>query len=71
MTQANYGSFFVSEVPANYGAGTYSVDPATFTYTIETVTTNFNCYKFSVDNMVAEIANGGPIWFALKPTIMV
>ena len=67
VTQANYGSFFVNEVPANnYGAGTYSVDPATFTYTIETVTTNFNCYNCSVDNMVAEIANGGPIWFAFK-----
>ena len=38
VTQANYGNYFVNEVPANnYGAGTYSVDPSTFTYTIDTV----------------------------------
>ena len=67
VTQANYGSFFVNEVPANnYGAGTYSVNASTYTYTIDTVTTNFNCYNFSVDNMVAEVADGGPIWFAFK-----
>ena len=67
VTQANYGSFFVNEIPANnYGAGTYSVVPSTYTYTIDTVTTNFNCYNFSVDNMVTEVADGGPIWFAFK-----